>query len=317
MVIEHATSSQVLAEGKTKIILSKGTDRVIIVSKDDITAGDGARHDVIPGKGEYSTQTTCLAFCLLSMAGIPGAYMSQRSPTEFEAYRCEMFPYEVVVRRVAAGSYCKRHPDVIPGTVFGTLVVEFYLKTTRRVFRGISLEKDDPLIVFIHEAGVVIARPDVPQGRPGTTRTAIPASVLYGDRLQEKHPYKEMERLARLAFLALEMAWSEQGCTLMDMKVEFGLTPEGKLVTADVIDADSWRLLSPSGKHLDKQPYREGASLAEVAEVYAEVAKRTEKFRLLGLDFLMPLNRNLARLELVDAKGLTRANSPTVAFELT
>jgi len=43
-----------LAEGKTKRIYAHpgAADLAIIVSKDDITAGDGARRHVIHGKGQ-------------------------------------------------------------------------------------------------------------------------------------------------------------------------------------------------------------------------------------------------------------------------
>ena len=43
---------QLLAEGKTKKIYAHPSDSnlVYMVNKDDITAGDGARHDVLVGK---------------------------------------------------------------------------------------------------------------------------------------------------------------------------------------------------------------------------------------------------------------------------
>src|SRR5581483_3437941 len=49
-----------VAEGKTKkihAIKGKG-DLVTVVAKDDITAGDGAKHDIIPDKGRLATATT-------------------------------------------------------------------------------------------------------------------------------------------------------------------------------------------------------------------------------------------------------------------
>ena len=49
-----------VTEGKTKKIhqLKGKPDLVALVAKDDITAGDGAKHDVIPGKGRLATATT-------------------------------------------------------------------------------------------------------------------------------------------------------------------------------------------------------------------------------------------------------------------
>ena len=57
----------ILAEGKTKVIGQSADDpqKVIIVSKDDITAGDGAKHDLLSGKAAMATLTTCNNFRLL------------------------------------------------------------------------------------------------------------------------------------------------------------------------------------------------------------------------------------------------------------
>jgi len=47
-----------VTEGKTKRIhrIAGNPDLVTVMSKDDITAGDGAKHDVIPGKGDSSVR---------------------------------------------------------------------------------------------------------------------------------------------------------------------------------------------------------------------------------------------------------------------
>jgi len=63
----------ILAEGKTKVIGQSATDpeTVVVVSKDDITAGDGAKHDLLSGKAAMATRTTCNNFRLLKACGIP------------------------------------------------------------------------------------------------------------------------------------------------------------------------------------------------------------------------------------------------------
>ena len=64
-----------VVEGKTKKIFRiNGSDLVSVVAKDDITAGDGAKHDVIPDKGALATQTTCNVFRLLKACGLPIAF---------------------------------------------------------------------------------------------------------------------------------------------------------------------------------------------------------------------------------------------------
>src|SRR5258708_9720042 len=64
--------------------------------------------------------------------------------------------------------------------------------------------------------------------------------------------FPEMRRIARQAFLVLERAWSLEGGTLVDSKVEFGFDAKGNLLLADVIDNDSWRALA-KGAYIYKQ----------------------------------------------------------------
>ena len=67
-----AMRGEQLAEGKTKIIYADASNsaQAIIFSKDDITAGDGARRNTLPGKGALSGRTTANVFKLLSAAGM-------------------------------------------------------------------------------------------------------------------------------------------------------------------------------------------------------------------------------------------------------
>ena len=73
-----------------------------VIAKDDITAGDGAKHDIIPEKGRVATATTSNVFRLLKACGLPIAFVEQDSATSFVAPNCVMLPYEVVVRRRSA-----------------------------------------------------------------------------------------------------------------------------------------------------------------------------------------------------------------------
>ena len=70
---------KLIAEGKTKRIhqLADSKDLVTLVAKDDITAGDGAKHDVIPEKGLLANRTTCNVFRLLKDCGVPVAFEEQ------------------------------------------------------------------------------------------------------------------------------------------------------------------------------------------------------------------------------------------------
>lgn len=238
-----------LAEGKTKVIHAYPEDPglAVMVHKDAITAGDGAKRDVLADKGELSCQTTSACFRYLEKAGIPTHYISSPGPRTMIVRRADMLPIEWVARRLASGSYVRR-TGVEEGTRFDPLVLEMFLKDDAR--HDPQITQDDAL-------------------REGLCTQEEGLAAL---------------QTTRDVFLALEKAWAAQDIQLVDLKIEFGRTPDG-LVVADVIDNDSWRLW-PGGKRenmLDKQVYRDltvpdAEAMADVRRRYVEVARRAEAF---------------------------------------
>jgi len=235
-----------LAEGKTKQIYAyPGNDQLVYIeSKDQITAGDGARRNEISGKSRWSTITTANVFRLLNEAGITTHFIEQVSDTVLLVRRCEMLPIEHVQRRIATGSYLKRCPETSEGTRFDPVLVETFLKDDAR---------HDPQIwpQDIIQLGFATAQ--------------------------------EIEWMAsegRHVFETLERAWARVDVTLVDLKIEFGRDSENHLMVADVIDNDSWRLW-PGGdktRMLDKQVYRNlqdvtPQALQGIADRYALVAE--------------------------------------------
>ena len=87
-------------------------------------------------------------FRLLKACGLPIAFEEQNSATSFIAPPCTMLPYEVVVRREAHGSALKRSPHFAKGQLFPKLLVEFYLKTKDKDWKGKPLVADDPLMQY-------------------------------------------------------------------------------------------------------------------------------------------------------------------------
>jgi phosphoribosylaminoimidazole-succinocarboxamide synthase len=241
-----------LAEGKTKIIYVHPHDPTLALMrhKDSISAGDGARRNVIEGKGALSGRTTANVFALLNRHGIATHFVDSPAPTEMVVRRCEMIPLEVVMRRLATGSYLRRHPEVAEGTRFDPPLVEFFLKDDARHDPQISPEE-------IVTQGIA-------------TSAEVEHCIAEGRRV----------------FQTLESAWAEQDVTLVDLKIEFGRDANGALLVADVIDNDSWRIW-PGGEKsrmLDKQVYRNmqevtGAGLEAVRQRYEIVAEMTERWR--------------------------------------
>ncbi len=189
-------------------------------------------------------------FRLLEARGIPTHYHRQMGEAASLVRRCRMIPVEIVVRRVATGSYVKRNA-VAEGTRFEPPVLEFFLKDDAR---------HDPLMqeAELHASGV-----------------ATPEETA------------EMRALGEATFLALEAAWARQDVMLVDLKIECGQEsgPEGRLVVADIVDNDSWRIW-PHGDRtqmLDKQVYRNFTEVSDdglgrVARLYAQVAEMTHAF---------------------------------------
>jgi len=243
-----------LAEGKTKIIYEVPGDDLLAVMehKDAITAGDGARRHILPGKALASSRTMENCFRVLRRAGVPAHFIRSLDERHALVRRCAMIPVEVVTRRLAAGSYLKRYPGAAEGARFDPPLVELFLKDDAR---------HDPLV---------------------TPDDLVAAGVARRDEVAA------MADLARRSFLALEEAWARLDVALVDLKIECGRAAgdgAGGLLVADVVDNDSWRLW-PGGRRaemLDKQVYRDltevtDDGLARVAANYARVAELTSRF---------------------------------------
>jgi len=240
-----------LAEGKTKIIYAhpeKG-DVVYMVHKDGVTAGDGARRNTLPGKGKLACRTTSNVFYLLEDQGVATHYIGMVAEDANIVTRCTMIPLEVVMRRIAAGSFVRRNPHITEGTRFDPVLVEFFLKDDAR---------HDPLVTDAEITSSGVATPE---------------------------EIETMRQTARKVFAILEEAWSKLDVTLVDCKIEFGRAADGQLLVADVIDNDSWRIW-PGGdktRMLDKQIYRNmpevtDAGLATLLAKYEQVAELTDRF---------------------------------------
>ena len=263
---------EALAEGKTKIIWpdTSDPDAVIIESKSDITAGDGAQHDILAGKAAWSTQTTCRVFELIRRYGTRVAYVEQLDTTHFRSINCDMLPYEVVARGEAHGSYCTRHPDVRKGYEFAAPITELYLKTSNRTWKGHSLVCDDPLLRINQ------SEQDTPLWlfNPKDALHQPFLKLPYADVFTYDNEATMLDSMLATAggvFRLLRSAWDRHNLRLVDMKVEFGVGPDGVLRLADVIDNDSWRI-TEDGAYLDKQVYRDGGNLTAVARNYARIA---------------------------------------------
>jgi len=254
MLVSETEFGPALAQGKTKVIYAHPTrdDLVYMFHKDDLSAGDGARRSTLPGKGAVACRTNSNVFYVLEVEGVPTHYIGMIGDRINLVTPCAMIPIEVVMRRIAFGSYLRRHPEIVEGTRFEPTVVEFFYKDDAQ---------HDPLVNEEQIVAMQVATP-----------TEIEAMRTVGQRV----------------FEILEGEWAKQDVTLVDLKIEFGRTRStGELVVADVIDNDSWRIW-PGGdrtRQLDKQVYRDlpevdDAHLKQVLANYMAVADLTDRWVL-------------------------------------
>lgn len=252
-----------LIEGKTKIIYDAGGGTVHMVAKDDITAGDGDKHDVISGKAQLATHTTANVFELLNRNGVATHFIGRVDERTLLCKRCKMVPLEVVVRGTATGSYLKRNPQVQEGQdLTPPLPVEFFIKDDSR---------HDPIVTF-GSGRWFLHPPKEPVSQANVIEELEP--------MLSREEIEFMTSEVRRVFEVLARAWAKLDVKLIDLKIEFGLTDEGKLVVADVIDNDSWRIW-PSGdkdRQLDKQVYRDTRDLSSTLSKYETVAALTDRF---------------------------------------
>lgn len=229
---------ELINSGKVKsVFASDNDDEVIIEFRDDITAGDGARKEVMNNKGAYNAVISAKIFKILEENGIQTQFIDLPEPNVMVARRLEMIPIEVIVRNIATGSLVRRYPFE-DGTKLDPPIVEMDYKDD---------EYHDPMLnrSLINALGI--------------------ATDEEVDILKEK-ALKINEVLS--AFLA------DAGIILVDFKVEFGKDKDGNILLGDEISPDGCRLWdSETLEMLDKELFRKGKD-DEVMDAYVEVYNR-------------------------------------------
>ena len=226
-----------LYEGKAKIIYP-GPDAETLVQffKDDATAFNAQKKDVISGKGLLNNIISEHVMGVLGDAGITTHFIRRLNDREQLIRRLEIVPVEVVVRNVAAGSICPRL-GLDEGAPLPATLVEFCLK-------------DDAL------GDPIIAREHI-------LTFGWASAPEFEQIVAETH---KINHLLTEMFAAIDLR-------LIDFKLEFGRTHDGKVMLADEISPDNCRLWQVgTDEKMDKDRFRR--DLGGLTEAYSEIARR-------------------------------------------
>ena len=226
-----------LYEGKAKKVFATDDANLVIVDyKDDATAFNGEKKGTITGKGVINNVMSNHMFQLLEQQGVPTHFVEQLSERETLGKKVSIVPLEVIIRNISAGSFAKRF-GVEEGIVFDEPTIEFSYKND---------ELGDPLMNAYHAIALKAA-----------TR-------------------EEIETIKAMAFKVNEVMkqyFDTLNVILVDFKLEFGKTADGKIVLADEISPDTCRLWDKTTKEkLDKDRFRR--DMGGVEEAYQEIMKR-------------------------------------------
>jgi phosphoribosylaminoimidazole-succinocarboxamide synthase len=227
-------------EGKAKT-LYEGPEPGTLVQyfKDDATAFNAEKKDVIDGKGVLNNMLSEYFMVGLGQIGVPTHFLKRLNMREQLVRSCEIVPLEIIVRNYAAGSMSKRL-GIEEGTQLPRPIIEYCYKDDKL---------GDPLVSEEHIAA-------------------------FGWASQQ-----DMDDILSLAlrvndFLAGVMYGV--GIRLVDFKIEVGRVFDGdfqRLIVADEISPDSCRLWDiETGQKLDKDVFRR--DLGSLTDAYTEVARR-------------------------------------------
>lgn len=224
-------------EGKAKqIYKTTKDDEIIMHYKDDATAYNGVKKAQIKDKGELNNKISTIIYKYLMENGIPTHYIETLNERDQLCKKVTIFPLEVIVRNFIAGSMSKRL-GIPEGTKPENVIYEICYKND-------SL--GDPLINDHHAVALKAA-------------TYAELNEIY-------------DLTARINELLIAL-FKKVGIILVDFKIEFGKTKDGKIVLADEISPDTARLWDEkTHNRLDKDRFRR--DLGHVSEAYQEIYNR-------------------------------------------
>ncbi|MEZ4319878.1 MAG: phosphoribosylaminoimidazolesuccinocarboxamide synthase [Myxococcota bacterium] len=228
---------ELLYEGKSKVVFATDDPaRVIVKFKDDATAFNGVKKAVVSGKGRINCAISAHLFELCAEQGLEHHMLERLSDDEMLCERVEIVPVEVIVRNVVAGSFAKRY-GLEEGEPLPWPLIEWCYK---------SDALNDPLM-----------------------GEDVPIALGWARRWELAYMRESAIDINRI----LQDFWGTLDIDLVDMKLEYGRTSDGRLVLADELTPDGSRLWERgTGRKLDKDVFRR--DLGDLGETYRDLYER-------------------------------------------
>ncbi len=226
-----------LYEGKAKIVYQEANSpHYLMEFKDSLTAFDAQKKGSFANKGSVNRDIASLIFRALNKHGIESHWVEDLGTNQMRVKPVTIIPLEVVVRNILAGSLAKRLGRE-EGERLKRPVVEFFYK-------------DDALHdPFINDDHVLM------MGIAGEKEIA------------------ELKTKALALNSVLVDLWKSLGVLLVDFKIEFGKTADGRILLADEISPDTCRLWDAKTlEKMDKDRFRR--DLGGIEEAYKQLLKR-------------------------------------------
>lgn len=233
--MEDTAINNLIYSGKAKILYDEGRFFTMEFTN-NITAFNGEKHDILPGKGDINNKINAWFMDAMEKNNIPTHFLKMVSPNKSQVKKLKIIPLECIMRNYASGSICKR------------LALQERTKFEQPIYQ--LCLKNDKL------------------GDPNVSE--YEALSLGWATQQDLNIIRELSVKINNILVPI---FANAGFILADFKLEFGVDDDGQIYLADEITPDGCRIWdAKTGEIYDKDRFRR--DLGDVVLYYQKIASR-------------------------------------------
>ncbi|QGS52265.1 phosphoribosylaminoimidazolesuccinocarboxamide synthase [Spiroplasma tabanidicola] len=231
-----------LYEGKSKICYStKNENELKIFFKNDVTAFNSLKKASYESKGLLTAKISNIIFKYLEKNGVKTHTIKVLDEQNVLVKKLKMFPLEIIIRNVAAGSIVKRL-GIEQGTAFDKPIFEICYKNDTY---GDPLINDDHCVVL---------------------------------NLATVKQLEEIKKVTlKINQLLIEL-FKQINIKVVDFKIELGLDKDNNICLGDEISPDTCRFWDQNNRKLDKDCFRE--DLDDITAIYLIILEKLESLNI-------------------------------------